>query len=116
MKGVGRVEQFTDLVERMLSLIFVPATIYGASGAFLRVGRGKRSCGQVVFEVFGGAITAHMFSEIINAQVPMQYHSVCFFLVGWGGLEFVGRLYEAVANGLESRVRGSVSGSNKGEE
>ena len=109
-------EQLVDWVERVLSLIFVPATIYGASGAFLRVGRGKRSCGQVVFEVFGGAITAHMFSEIIYAQVPMQYHSVCFFLVGWGGLEFVGRLYEAVASGLESRIRGRVEGKGRGEK
>lgn len=46
-------EQFIDWLERTLALLLVPATLYGGAGALMRSGRGKRSIGQVVFEVFG---------------------------------------------------------------
>lgn len=113
MKGARGMEQFIDWVERMLSLIFVPATFYGGAGAFMRVGRRSRTLGQIVFEVFGGVVTSHMLADSIYAQVPFEYQSICFFLAGWGGLELVGRLYEAVASGLESRVKSKIDGNNR---
>ena len=112
----GRMEQFIDWVERVLSLIFVPATLYGGAGALMRRGRGERTFGQVISEVFGGALTAHMLTPVIYANIPPEWQSVSFFLVGWGGLELVGRLYEAVAQGLENRIRGRVEGKGRGEE
>ena len=109
-------EQFIDWVERILSLIFVPATLYGGAGAFMRRGRGERSCGQVISEVFGGALTAHMLTPVVYAYIPLEWQSVSLFLAGWGGLELVGRLYEAVAQGLENRIRDRVEGKGSGEE
>ena len=110
MKGAKRMEQFTDWVERVLSLIFVPATVYGAAGALMRRRRDTRSVRQIVSEVFGGALTAHMLTQVIQHNIPYEWQSVCFFLAGWGGLELVGRLYEAIAQGLENRVRSRIEG------
>ena len=114
MKGVGRVEQFTDWVERVLSLVFVPPTLWGGAGALMRKGRGQRSLRQVFSEWFGGVVTAHMLSPVILEYSPEPWHITLFVLSGLGGLEFVGRLYEAVAQGLENRVRGKIEG--RGEE
>ena len=65
---------------------------------------------QSFIEVFGGAFTAHMLTPVVVAYVPDVWHSVCFFLVGWGGLELVGRLYEATAKALEDRIARKLGG------
>ena len=112
----GRMEQFIDWVERMLSLIFVPATVWGGAGALMRKGRGQRSLRQVFSEWFGGVVIAHMLSPVILQYTPDPWHITLFALAGLGGLELVGRIYEAVAQGLENRIRGRVEGKGSGEE
>lgn len=106
----GQVEQFWDWLERLVAMFFVPATLYGGGGALLRRRKDRRTLGQVLSEVSGGALTAHMLAPIIQKSVSEDWHAVCFFLAGWGGLELVGRLYEAIANGVEDRIRHKIGG------
>lgn len=106
-------EQVIDWLERVLAMLFVPATLYGGGGALLRRRKDTRTLGQVLSEVSGGALTAHMLAPIIQKTASEDWHAVCFFLAGWGGLELVGRIYEAVANGVEDRIRHKIAGQNK---
>lgn len=103
-------DPFVEWLERTLALLFVPATLYGGCGALMRSRRDKRPLRQVVSEVTGGALTAHMLTPVIVSAIPAEWHAVCFFLAGWGGLELVGRLYEAVAHGVEERLRHKIAG------
>ena len=79
----------------------------------MRRRKDARTLRQVLSEVLGGALTAHMLAPIIQGAVPEDWHAVCFFLAGWGGLELVGRLYEAIAEGVEDRVRHKIGGQTK---
>ena len=69
--------------------LFIPEP-YGA-GALC--GRGSWT---IIRRWFGGS---HPYVDpCYLRQHPLEWQSVSFFLAGWGGLEFVGRLYE-VAQG-----------------
>lgn len=103
-------EEFWDWLERVLGVVFVPATVYGGFGALMRRRRDTRALRQIVSEVAGGAVTAHMLTQGIQNNIAEEWQSVCFFLAGWGGLELVGRLYEAIAHGLEERLRNKAAG------
>lgn len=108
-KGKGMVEHISDWIERLLALLFVPATLYGGCGALMRRRKDSRTLRQRISEVGGGALTAHMLTQIIQDMTPEAWHAVCFFLAGWGGLELVGRLYEAIADGVAERLRRRIS-------
>lgn len=66
---------------------------------------------QSLVEVFSGAFTANMTANVIGTHIPQEWQPICFFLVGWGGLELVGRLYEAAARALERRIMRNIGGS-----
>ena len=103
-------DSIAELIDRILTLLLLPATLYGAGGALMHARRRGKPVRQSFVEVIGGAFTAHMLTPVVVAYVPEVWHSVFFFLVGWGGLELVGRLYEAAAKGLENRVTKKISG------
>ena len=103
-------DSITGLIDRILTLLLLPATLYGAGGALMHARRKGKPVRQSFIEVFGGSFTAHMLTPVVVAYVPDVWHSVCFFLVGWGGLELVGRLYEAAAKGLENRITKKIGG------
>ena len=103
-------DSITELIDRILTLLLLPATLYGAGGALMHARRKGKPIRQSFVEVIGGAFTAHMLTQVVVSYVPDAWHSVVFFLVGWGGLELVGRLYEAAAKGLENRITKKIGG------
>lgn len=96
---------FEEIVSKVLTFALLPATVYGAGGAFIQARRNKRPARQTLLEVIGGVITANMLSPLVQDATPEKLHFTLFFLVGWGGLELAGRMYEALANALERRIR-----------
>lgn len=104
-------DSIAELIDRILTLLLLPATLYGAGGALMHARRRGKPMRQSFVEVIGGAFTAHMLTPVVIAYVPEVWHSVVFFLVGWGGLELVGRLYEAGATALERRIIRNIGGS-----
>lgn len=102
-------DSVTEFLDRLLALLLLPATLYGAGGAFMHARRKGKPLRQTVIEVVGGAFTTNMMSDIIVGNAPGAWQPVCFFLVGWGGLELVGRLYEALAQALEKRIRENIT-------
>ena len=103
-------DSITELIDRILTLLLLPATLYGAGGALMHARRRGKPIRQSFVEVIGGAFTAHMLTPVVVAYVPEVWHSVMFFLVGWGGLELVGRVYEATAKALEARIARKLGG------
>ena len=60
---------------------------------------------------FAERVSANMVcARRSGRKPPEKWHFTCFFLVGWGGLELIGRAYEALAQGIESRIRKQVGG------
>lgn len=98
-----------SLIERALAFLLLPATIWGAGGAFIHSARKGRTPLQVVFEAVGGAFTTHMLAPLVARYVSPDMHPIVYFFIGWGGLEFVGRLYEAGASALENRIRDTIN-------
>ena len=105
-------DSIADLIDRILALLLLPATLYGAGGALMSARRKGKPMKQTLVEVIGGAFTANMTGNIIVSNVSSDWQSICFFLVGWGGLELVGRLYEAAATALERRIIKNIGGGN----
>ena len=104
-----------NYLERLLQFILLPASLYGAGGALMHSTRKGRTLGQAVIEVVGGVVTANMVCPLIQAETPAQWHYTLFFLVGWGGLELVGRLYEAGVCALERYIQRKVNPDNPGD-
>lgn len=108
-------QEYLPFFERLLQWASLPACLYGAGGAILHSVRKGRSAAQVLFEALGGVITANMICPLIQEWTPERWHYTLFFLAGWGGLEFVGRCYEAAVSALEHRIRRQINPRN-GEE
>lgn len=104
----GMMDSITELFERLLALVLGSATLYGAGGAFMHARRKGKPLRQTVIEVMGGAITTNMLSPIVQEFTPEKWHYTLFFLIGWGGLELVGRLYEATVSAVENRIRRKI--------
>ena len=102
-----------NYLERFLQFFLLPASLYGAGGALMHSTRKGRTLGQALIEVVGGVATAYMVCALIQAETPEKWHYTLFFLVGWGGLELVGRLYEAGVCALERYIQRKI---NPGEE
>ena len=103
-------EGITEFLDNLLALLLLPATLYGAGGALMHARRRGKPIRQTIVEVIGGAFTANMLGGIITNYVSSDWQPICFFLVGWGGLELVGRLYEAAATALENRISKKIGG------
>ena len=101
-------DSITELIDRILALLLLPATFYGAGGALMR--RRGKSVKQSLVELASGAFTANMMQGVIADYAPHTWQPVCFFLVGWGGLELVGRVYESAAKGIENRITKKLGG------
>lgn len=98
------------LLETLLSWLLLPATIFGAGGAAVRAMRNGKGLKQVLAETAGGVLVSNMLGPVIAEHTPTHWHYTLFFLAGFGGLEFVGRIYEAAASGFEEKVRRKSSG------
>ena len=98
-----------NYLERILQFILLPASLYGAGGALMHSTRKGRSISQALMEVVGGVVTTNMVCPLIQAETPEKWHYTLFFLVGWGGLELVGRLYEAGVCALERYIQRKVN-------
>lgn len=103
-------QEFTTLTDRILAWLFLPATLYGAGGAVMRAVRKGKTWTQTLFEAGGGILVANMLGPLIKGHTPVNWHYTLYFLAGWGGLEGVSRLYEAVVSGLEKRAHKVGSG------
>ena len=107
-------DSIMDFIDKFLAMVLLPATFYGAGGAFMHARRKGKPLSQTALEVVGGSITANMLCPLVQDLAPEKWHYTLFFLVGWGGLELVSRLYEAVAQALERRIKNNVGGSRSG--
>ncbi|GAB1254774.1 hypothetical protein [Desulfovibrio falkowii] len=101
-----------NYLERILQFVLLPASLFGAGGALMHSSRKGRSIGQTFMEVVGGVVTTNMVCPLIQAETPDTWHYTLFFLVGWGGLELVGRLYEAGVCALERYIQRKVNPGN----
>lgn len=99
-----------DFLNECLAVVLLPATLYGAGGAVMHARSRGKPLRQSFFEVLGGALTANMLCPIVSDYAPANWHYTLFFFVGWGGLEFVGRSYEAFAKSWERRITQTVGG------
>ena len=104
-------DSIMDYLDKLLAIVLIPATFHGAGGAFMHARRKGKPLRQTAIEVVGGAITANMLCPLVQDLTPDKWHYTLFFLVGWGGLELVSRLYEATAQSLERRIQNKVGGS-----
>ncbi len=104
-----------NLAERLLQWLLLPASLYGAGGAIMHSARKGRSPLHACFEAVGGVFTANMVCPLIQDATPEKWHYTLFFLVGWGGLELVSRLYEAGVVALERYVHRKINPQNNGE-
>ena len=98
-----------NYLERALQFVLLPASLYGAGGALMHSARKGRSIPQALLEVVGGVVTANMVCPLIQAETPEKWHYTLFFLVGWGGLELVGRIYEAAVCALERYIQRKIN-------
>ena len=98
-------ERFTSFLGDALSFFSLPATIYGAAGAFLRAGRKGKTVTQTLFEVVGGVVVTSALAPLVVAYCPPEAHPGVYFLFGWGGLKFVDRVYLAGVSALARRVQ-----------
>ena len=101
-------DTISELLDRALAALLLPATLYGAGGAFISARRAGKPLRHSIVEVFGGAFTANMMADLVAGNVPQEWLPICFFLVGWGGRDLVGRLYEATARALERRIERKI--------
>ena len=97
------------LLDRILAWVFLPATLYGAGGALINARRSGKSIPQTIAEAVGGAVTANVVMPLVQDFAPERWHYTLFFLVGWGGLEAVGRLYGAALSALERRIQHQIN-------
>ena len=98
-----------DFLERLLQWALLPASVYGAGGALMHSTRKGRSPAHTLFEAVGGVFTANMVCPLIQDATPEKWHFTLFFRAGWGGLELVGRLYEAVVSALEGYIHRRIN-------
>ena len=103
-------QSLADLLDKLLYLLLLPATFYGAGGAFLHARRKGKPFRQTLVEVVGGIITVNMLSPLVQDSTPEKWHYTLFFLVGWGGLELMGRLDEVAVGALERRISKKIGG------
>lgn len=108
VKGKCMSEEITWL-EKILAYVLFPATFWGAAGALTRSIRTRKNWKLWVTEMLGGVLTANMVCPLIVEHVDDKWHHTLFFLVGWGGLELIGRLYEASASALERRIQKKIN-------
>ncbi|MDR2076897.1 MAG: hypothetical protein LBP61_08235 [Desulfovibrio sp.] len=101
-----------ELLETLLSWLLLPATVYGAGGAFMRAGRTGKSIRQTVFAIVGGIITTNALSPLIDAYSPQPAHKTLYFLAGYGGLALVDRLYRLAAGIAERRIASKFGGGS----
>lgn len=105
----------TDLkttLDSILAWLLLPTTLFGAGGAAIRALRQGKCAKQVLAETIGGVVVSNMLGPVIAKNMPEHWHYTLFFLAGFGGLELVGRIYEAIASGLEQRARNKAAGED----
>lgn len=102
-------DEWREILERGLAWLLMPATIYGAGGAIINAARSGKNWKQVCFEGAGGVVAANMVGPLITAHSPETWHYTLYFFVGWGGLELVGRIYEAGVSALERRIQNRIN-------
>ena len=107
-KGKSMSEELNWL-EKILVCLLLPATFWGAAGALTRSIRMRKNWKHWLFEMMGGVLSANMVCPLVVERVNEQWHYTLFFLVGWGGLELMGRLYEACATALEKHIQKKIN-------
>ena len=108
VKGKCMSEEITWL-EKILAYVFLPATFWGAAGALTRSIKTRRCWKLWFFEMVGGSLTANMVFPLISEYADEKYQYTLYFFIGWGGLELIGRLYEASASALERRIQKKIN-------
>lgn len=93
-----------ELLDKLLSILLLPATVLGALGAFLHSQRRGKPVLQTIIEVIGGAVVANVAMPLAHAYLPQGWHWTAFFLIGWGGLHLVERLYGLFYRGVYLRI------------
>lgn len=96
-------------MDRLLGWFLLPATLFGAGGAFMHSRKKGLPLGQKISEVLGGVIIANMAMPLVQAHTPESWHYTAFFLVGWGGVELIDRIYNAALNAVEKRINRAIN-------
>ncbi len=98
-------DSLLEFLDKVSSWLLLPATAYGAFGAFLKARRSGKTIRQTITEVLGGVVLANITLPLVSEYVPPTWHWTAFFLVGWGGLALVERLYGMLGKLLEVKLR-----------
>lgn len=102
-------DEWRELLQRGLAWLLMPATLYGAGGGIIKAIRHGKNWKQVILEGTGGVVAANVVGPFIASNSPETWHYTLYFFVGWGGLELVGRIYEAAVSALEHRVQNRIN-------
>ena len=103
-------DNLTELAERLLSWLLLPATLYGAAGAFVRARRMSQPLRKTLIELISGVMMTNAMSPAIESYLTASWHSTAYFLVGFGGVLLAERLYDVAAEALEKRLQKKLDG------
>lgn len=104
-------DNLTEIAERLLAWLLLPATVYGAAGAFVQTRRAGQSLRKTAVEVASGVLVTNAVAPLVEGHLAVSWHSTVYFLVGFGGMALAARVYDAAADALERRVRGKIDGN-----
>ncbi len=94
----------SEIMDKIISWLLLPATIYGACGAFLRSRHRGKTFSQTGIEIFGGTVIANVTMPIVQQYAPQSWQWTAFFLVGWGGLYLVEAIYGVALRILNHKI------------
>ena len=103
-------DNLTELAERLLSWLLLPATLYGAAGAFVRSRRAGQPLRKTLLELVCGVLMTNAMAPAIESYLTASWHSTAYFLVGFGGVLLAERLYDVAAEALEKRLKRKLDG------
>lgn len=109
-------QNLSEILDKVIAVAVLPATILGALGALLRCRRNGKTWLQTGHEVLGGAVVANIATPIVADYIPQSWHGAVLFLIGFGGIALVEWAYHLFVGSLEQKVREKFGLPPKGQE
>lgn len=103
-------QNILDWLYNFLSILFVPASAFGAIGAIQRGVKEKETGRQLLFRAVGGCVIVSMAMPVVADYLPQNWLYTAAYLCGWIGVEGVSWLAEQILTALGKRAQKKISG------